>query len=602
MTTATVIRLPERSEVNESDTWDLTKLFTSDDAWEQSFDEFEKLISGFAKFRGTLGNSAEDLANCLSFDSSVDRLAERMGNYAYLKTVENQSDSTYQRMMGRFQNIATRAGEEASFIRPEILAIPDEKLAEFLSDPVLQLHALAIERLTRYKPYTLSQNEEQLLAMQGEMAGATSKIFRQLHDSDLKFGDVTNENGETIELTPSTFSQFLISPNRDVRKTAFHQFYEQFTAHENTLAATLSGSIQKDIYYSRARGYQSALEQALFADNVPTAVYDNLIASVRSNLPSLYKYYDLRKRKMGLDQIHQYDTYVPILSDIEVEHSWDEAVEVVCHSLSPLGQEYVDVLRDGLVGRWCDRYPNQGKQSGAFSYGTYDGNPYIMMNFKPKVLNDVFTLTHEAGHSMHSYYSIQNQPYEYYNYTIFVAEVASTFNEQLLTRHMLENAEDDRLKAYLINNEIDGIRGTIIRQTMFAEFEKITHAMAEAGEPLTVESLKTNYGKLLSDYFGPEFVIDDELPLECMRIPHFYRAFYVYKYATGLSAAIALSQRVLNGGKNELQDYLSFLKGGCSKYPLDLLRDAGVDLESPEPVDTALKRFGELVEELDTLL
>ena len=602
MTTATVIRLPERSEVNESDTWDLTKLFASDDAWEQSFDEFEKLISGFAKFRGTLGNSAEDLANCLSFDSSVDRLAERMGNYAYLKTVENQSDSTYQRMMGRFQNIATRAGEEASFIRPEILAIPDEKLAEFLSDPVLQLHALAIERLTRYKPYTLSQNEEQLLAMQGEMAGATSKIFRQLHDSDLKFGDVTNENGETIELTPSTFSQFLISPNRDVRKTAFHQFYEQFTAHENTLAATLSGSIQKDIYYSRARGYQSALEQALFADNVPTAVYDNLIASVRSNLPSLYKYYDLRKRKMGLDQIHQYDTYVPILSDIEVEHSWDEAVEVVCHSLSPLGQEYVDVLRDGLVGRWCDRYPNQGKQSGAFSYGTYDGNPYIMMNFKPKVLNDVFTLTHEAGHSMHSYYSIQNQPYEYYNYTIFVAEVASTFNEQLLTRHMLENAEDDRLKAYLINNEIDGIRGTIIRQTMFAEFEKITHAMAEAGEPLTVESLKTNYGKLLSDYFGPEFVIDDELPLECMRIPHFYRAFYVYKYATGLSAAIALSQRVLNGGKNELQDYLSFLKGGCSKYPLDLLRDAGVDLESPEPVDTALKRFGELVEELDTLL
>ena len=520
-----------------------------------------------------------------------------------MKTVENQADSTYQRMMGRFQNIATRAGEESSFIRPEILAIPDEQLDQFVSDPVLKLHALALERLTRYKPYTLGEKEEQLLAMQGEMAGATSKIFRQLHDSDLKFGNVTNEEGESVELSPSTLSQFLISPDREVRKTAFHQFYEQFTAHENTLAATLSGSIQKDIYYARARGYESALNQALYADNVPQTVYDSLIASVRKNLPSLYKYYDLRKRKMELDEIHHYDTYVPILSDIEVQHDWDEAVEVVCNSLAPLGDEYCGILREGLSsGRWCDRYPNAGKQSGAFSYGTYDGIPYIMMNYKPKVLNDVFTLTHEAGHSMHSYYSIQNQPYEYYNYTIFVAEVASTFNEQLLTRHMLQNAEDDRLKAYLINNEIDGIRGTIIRQTMFAEFEKLTHSMAEAGEPLTVDSLKTNYGKLLEDYFGPDFTIDEELPLECMRIPHFYRAFYVYKYATGLSAAIALSQRVLNGGDQELQDYLSFLKGGCSKYPLDLLRDAGVDLESPEPVDTALKRFGELVDELDSLL
>jgi oligoendopeptidase F len=602
MTSATVVKLPERSEVKESDTWDLSKLFANDDGWESAFKEFEELITGYAQFRGTLGNSAAALAECLNFDSKADRLAERMGNYAYLKTVENQADSNYQRMMGRFQNIATRAGEEASYIRPEILAISDEKLAEFVKDPVLELHALALERLTRYKPYTLSENEEQLLAMQGEMAGATSKIFRQLHDSDLKFGNVTNEKGETVELSPSTFSQFLISPDREVRKTAFHQFYEQFTAHENTLAATLSGSVQKDIYYARARGYKSALDQALFADKVPQTVYDNLIASVRNNLPALYKYYDLRKRKMGLDAIHQYDTYVPILSDIEVEHSWDEAVEVVCNSLAPLGDEYCSVLRKGLTGRWCDRYPNVGKQSGAFSYGTYDGIPFIMMNYKPSVLNDVFTLTHEAGHSMHSHYSIQNQPYEYYNYTIFVAEVASTFNEQLLTRHMLENANDDRLRAYLINNEIDGIRGTIIRQTMFAEFEKLTHSMAEAGEPLTVDSLKTNYGKLLADYFGPNFKIDDELPLECMRIPHFYRAFYVYKYATGLSAAIALSQRVLNGGDKELQDYLSFLKGGCSKYPLDLLRDAGVDLEKPEPVDTALKRFGELVDELDGLL
>ena len=602
MTSATVVSLPPRSEVKESDTWDLTKLFANDDGWEEAFNEFEKQISGYQQYRGTLGNSAAELAACLEFDSTVSRLAERMGNYAYLKTVEDQTDSTYQRMMGRFQNIATRAGEESSFIRPEILAIPDETLSKFVCEPVLKLHALALERLTRYKPYTLGEKEEQLLAMQGEMAGATSKIFGQLHDADLKFGNVTNEKGETVELSPSTFSQFLISSDGDVRKTAFHQFYEQFAAHENTLAATLSGSIQKDIYYARARGYDSALSQALYADNVPQAVYDNLIASVRNNLPALYKYYDLRKRKMGLDEIHHYDTYVPILSDIEVEHQWDEAVDVICDSLAPLGDEYCSVLRSGLAGRWCDRYPNAGKQSGAFSYGTYDGTPYIMMNYKPQVLNDVFTLTHEAGHSMHSYFSIQSQPYEYYNYAIFVAEVASTFNEQLLTRHLLDNATDERLRAYLINNEIDSIRGTIIRQTMFAEFEKTTHEMAEAGEPLTVESLKTSYGKLLADYFGPDFSIDDVLPLECMRIPHFYRAFYVYKYATGLSAAIALSQRVLNGGEQELNDYLSFLKGGCSKYPLDLLRDAGVDLEKPEPVDTALKRFEELVTELDELL
>ena len=602
MSSATVIRLPERSEVKESDTWDLTKLFANDEVWDEAFNQFEAMIPEYEKFKGTLGNSAAELAACLEFDSSAERLGERMGNYAYLKTVEDQSDSTYQRMMGRFQNIATRAGEAASYIRPEILAIPDEKLAELVKQPELELYALMLERLTRYKQYTLGEKEEQLLAMQGEMAGATSKIFRQLHDSDLKFGNITNDKGETEELTSSSFSQFLISPNREVRKTAFHQFYEQFAAHENTLAATLSGSIQKDIYYARARGYDSALGQALYADNIPPSVYDNLITSVRNNLPSLYKYYDLRKRKMNLDEVHHYDTYVPILSDIEVKHEWDEAVEVVCESLAPLGDEYCSVLRKGLAGRWCDRYPNQGKQSGAFSYGTYDGTPYIMMNYKPAVLNDVFTLTHEAGHSMHSHLSIQNQPYEYYNYTIFVAEVASTFNEQLLTRHMLENAKDDRLKAYLINNEIDSIRGTIIRQTMFAEFEKISHAMAEAGEPLTVDALKTTYGKLLADYFGPDFSIDEELPLECMRIPHFYRAFYVYKYATGLSAAIALSQRVLNGGPEELADYLGFLKGGCSKYPLDLLRDAGVDLEKPEPVDTALKRFGELVDELDGLL
>jgi oligoendopeptidase F len=602
MTTTEVVRLPAREEVAPPDTWDLSKLYENDQQWEEGFQEFESMIPGYQPFQGTLSQSAEQLRKCLDFDSDVSRLAERLGNYAFLKSTEDQANSDYQRMVGRFQNIATRAGEAASYIRPEILAIDEEQLNALMADPVLELYRLSLERLTRYKPYTLSEGEEQLLAMQGEMAGTASRVFRQLHDSDLKFGEVQDEHGQTIELTTSTFSQFLISPDRNVRKTAFHQYYEQFTAHENCLAATLSGSIQTDVYYARARGYDSALHQALYVDNVPQTVYDNLIAAVKNNLPALFKYYDLRRRKMGLDEIHHYDTYVPILSDIEVEHSWDQAVDVVSQAMAPLGDEYCSVLRKGLAGRWCDRYPNKGKQSGAFSAGSYDGDPYILMNFKPKVLNDVFTLAHEAGHSMHSWYSINNQPYEYYNYTIFVAEVASTFNEQLLTRHMLANTDDDRFKAYLINNEIDSIRATIIRQTMFAEFEKLTHEMAEAGEPLTVAALRSTYGQLLKDYFGPDFSVDEVLELECLRIPHFYRAFYVYQYATGLSAAIALSTRVVNGGQAELDDYLSFLKGGCSKYPLDLLRDAGVDLEKPEPVDTALTRFAELVDELETLI
>jgi oligoendopeptidase F len=336
---------------------------------------------------------------------------------------------------------------------------------------------------------------------------------------------------------------------------------------------------------------------------VPMSVYENLIQSVHDNLPTLHRYYDVRRRALKLKDIHHYDTYVPIFSDVSKKHTWDQAVEVVVEALEPRGEQYTRELERGLTtARWCDRYPNAGKQSGAFSYGTYDAEPYIMMNYQPDVLDHVFTLAHEAGHSMHSYFSAKNQPFQYYGYTIFVAEVASTFNEQLLLKHMIARAKNKKEKAYLINHAIDEIRGTIIRQTMFAEFEKIIHALVEAGEPLTVDTLRREYRKLLDLYFGPDFAIDPELELECLRIPHFYRAFYVYKYATGLSAAIALSERVTRGGKEELDAYLSFLKGGCSKYPLDLLRDAGVDMETPEPVNAAMGRFGQLVEELDELV
>ncbi|MBC8871223.1 MAG: oligoendopeptidase F [Planctomycetes bacterium] len=594
--------LPNRSQVKAADTWDLSSLFPDDEAWEKAFQKFKKRVDGYERFRGKLRQDARTLAACLRFDCDMDRMGERIGIYAFLKSTEDQTNSHYQGMVARFQNVATLAGQAASYIRPEILAIPASRMKTLAGAKELKPYGLLLERVVRFKKHTLGKREEKLLAMQGEMAQAASKAFRQLHDADLKFGFVNNEKGERIELSNATFLSLLMSPKRSVRRAAFAQYYQQFQAHENTLAATLSGSIQKDVYYARARNYEGALSSALYPDNVPQAVYDKLIEAVHGRLPAVHRYYDVRRRKMRLRDIHHYDTYVPILSGLATRRTWRQAVSMVVGALAPLGDEYTAVLEQGLSKRWCDRYPNRGKQSGAFSCGSFDGDPYILMNYKPEVLEDVFTLAHEAGHSMHSHYSANHQPYQYYDYTIFVAEVASTFNEQLLSTYMLDRAKDARQRAYLVNREIDSIRATVIRQTMFAEFEKITHQMAEAGEPLTVDAFKDVYGKLLEQYFGPDFVLDEELRLECFRIPHFYRAFYVYKYATGLSAAIALSQRVLDGGKRELNDYLSFLKGGCSKDPLDLLRDAGVDMESPEPVDTALARFESLVHELDDLL
>ncbi|MCL4201769.1 MAG: oligoendopeptidase F [Pirellulaceae bacterium] len=597
-----VKQLPQRHQVKQADTWDLGSLFPDDKAWEEHFQRYGEQIAGYERFRGRLSEGPAVVAECLAFDCELDRLGERLGTYAFLKTAEDQTNSHYQGLLARFQNVATRAGQAASYIRPEILAIAAGKLQAWLDAVELAPYRLVLERIVRFKKHTLGKKEEELLAMQGEMAQSASKAFRQLHDADLKFGLVTNERGERIELGNSTFMQLLQSPKRSVRRTAFRQYYQQFQSHENTLAATLSGSILTDVYYAKARGYESSLAAALFPDNVPASVYENLITAVHRQLPAVHRYFDLRRRKMGLKDIHHFDTYVPILSEVSVRHTWNEAVSNVVKALAPLGSDYCAALEKGLKGRWCDRYPNRGKQSGAFSCGTFDGDPYILMNYKPEVLEDMFTLAHEAGHSMHSYHSARHQPFQYYNYTIFVAEVASTFNEQLLFQYLLQRAKDDRQRAYLINREVDSIRATIVRQTMFAEFEKITHEMAEAGQPLTVQTFKDTYRNLLEQYFGPDFALDDELSLECFRIPHFYRGFYVYKYATGLSAAIALSQRVLHGGAAELNDYLGFLKGGCSKDPLDLLRDAGVDMSSPEPVETALKQFDTLVAQLDELL
>jgi oligoendopeptidase F len=593
-------RVPNRNEVAVEDTWDLSRLFADDAAWEAAFIEYEKVAEGYAQYRGKLDSPAT-LLQCLHYDTAADRLGDRIGNYAFLKESEDVAESKYQGMKARYVGVASRVAEAASYIRPELLALPAESLNRLVNAELLIDYKLVLERLLRYKPHTLTDREERLLAMQGEIAQTPRQVFDQLNDADLKFGEIEVAPGEKLELSHGTFLFCLENPDRSVRETAFRQYYAQFQSHANTFAASLAGSIRQDVYYARARNYSGARAAALFPDNVPESVYDNLVAAVRANLPAVHKYYAVRKRALKLPDIHHYDVYLPIVQDFKKETPWKDAVELIIESLKPLGDRYTDALAAGLRGRWCDRYENRGKHSGAFSAGCYDSDPYILMNYRPDVLDHVFTLAHEAGHSLHTHFS-KNQPYQYSNYTIFVAEVASTFNEQLLGEYLLKRAQSPRERAYYLNREIDDVRRTIVRQTMFAEFEQITHRLAENNEPLTLESLRSEYRKLLDAYFGPDFIIDDELSLECLRIPHFYRAFYVYKYATGLSAAMALSERVLHGGATELNDYLRFLHGGSSQDPLDLLRGAGVDMETPGPVDAALAKFSRLVDELDTLV
>ena len=606
--------LPKRSDVPVADQWDLTKLYGTDAAWEADFAAWQKRIETYATFKGKLGEAAV-LAGLFRFDADFERLGEKLGNYAALSAAGDQGDSKYQRMKGRYQHVAVKASEAGAYIGPELMALPEETLAALLAAPELAEWKLKLERIVRYRPHTLAASEEQLLAMSGNMAAGAQQIFRQLTDTDLKWPVIKDEKGVGVELGHSSFAKFLQSPKRAVRREAFDTYYSEYEKHKHTLAASYNASVQRDAFYAQARKYASARESSLFEDNVPAAVYDALLAAVHTHLPVNHRYLALRQRVLKIADVHMYDTYVPMVSGIKTHYAWEQAAETVCAALSPLGAEYCATLREGLTnGRWSDRYPNAGKASGAFSSGGFDGPPYILMNYQPEVLDHMFTLAHEAGHSMHTWHSARFQPYQYYGYAIFVAEVASTFNEQLLLAHLLERAKNNKEKAYLINHAIDEIRGTIIRQTMFAEFEKITHELVEKGEPLTVDLLRAEYRKLLELYFGVKaggdtkpgkvshFVIDKELELECLRIPHFYRPFYVYKYATGLSAAIALSRRVLGGGAGELRDYLEFLKGGCSKWPLDLLRDAGVDLEQPAPVETALNRFGELVGQLEELL
>src|SRR6266513_1745641 len=479
------------------------------------------------------------------------------------------------------------------------MAIDDEKFARFIADPALKDWRIKLHKIRRMKPHVLSEPEERILALGAAALNGYDDTFSQLTDVDMKFGVLIDETGRERPLTQSSFSSFLVKRDPGLRQSAFEQFYTEFQDHQYTLASSLAYSVKADVFRARARNYSSSLEAALFPDDVPTAVYEGLIKSVRANLAPLFRYFELRRRVLGLKELHHYDTYVPLVAEVETQISFDQAVEHVVTALQPLGKEYVDVLAEGLRGRWCDRYETKGKRSGAFSSGSYSAPPYILMNYKEDVFADVYTLAHEAGHSMHTWFSQKSQLFQDYEYPIFLAEVASTFNEELLTHYLLQTTNDPKMRAYIINREIDDLRGTLFRQTVFAEFERIIHAIEESGDALTLDIFKSQYHQLPETYFAESVVHDPELDLECLRIPHFYHAFYVYKYATGVSAAVALSERVLSGETGKVDAYLNFLRSGSSKFPLETLKAAGVDMATPAPIESALRLFERRVAELE---
>ena len=593
--------LKDRSEVPTGDTWDLSPLFANDEAWEMEFSDLGSRYVGITSFRGTLACSAKDLLGLLEFEKSIERSSERLGQYAGLRLSEDSSHAAALDREGRLQSLGAKISEACSWVSPEIQTIPDELFGTFLADPLLAEWVIPLQRLRRLKPHTLGNNEERLLALSMPAISGHHETFSQLTNVDMSFGSVRDDRGRDVELTQSSFSSFLQRPDRTVRKNAFDAFYSEFSDHRYTLASSLANSVKADVYLAKARNYPSALEASLFVDDVPVAVYDSLIGAVRSRLPVLHRYYALRQKVFNLPDLHVYDTYAPLVSAVQSDVSFDEAAGKVLRALAPLGSEYTETLARGLgEERWCDRYENKGKRSGAFSSGTYEGLPYILMNYKADVFSDIYTLAHEAGHSMHTWYAARSRNFQTYHYPIFLAEVASTFNEILLTEHLLSETTDRSMKAYLINRQIDDLRGTLFRQTMFAEFEKVIHADEEAGAALTLQSFRKVYRGLLDTYFGSGVVIDEVLELECLRIPHFYSAFYVYKYATGISAAITLATEVLKTG--DTGSYLAFLKSGGSNFPIETLAVAGVDMRSPAPVNAALDLFERRVVELESLL
>jgi oligoendopeptidase F len=599
MTTSKILT---RADLPDSDKWDLIHLFSGTDKWSEDLAWIQQTYSKLTEWKGRLAESADSLAACLEFEKALDQKIERVSHYASLQLAEDSANPEYLARVGQLQNLLTKISEAASFLGPEIQAIPDEKFAEFLNDPALAAWKTALKKIRRMKPHVLSEREERLLALGSSALDGYDDAFSQLTDVDMKFGVLTDEKGEEKPLTQSSYSSFLVKRDHALRKKAFHQFYEEFQDHQFTLASSLAYSVKADVFRGRARNYPSALEASLFRDDVPPAVYDGLISAVRQNLAPLFRYYELRRRVLDLEELHAYDTYVPLVAEIESHVTFDEAIEQILAAFQPLGPEYTATLAEGLRGRWCDRYETKGKRSGAFSSGSFGAPPYILMNYKSDVFSDVYTLAHEAGHSMHTWFAQRSQSFQDYDYPIFLAEVASTFNEELLTHHLLEKTEDKKMRAYIINRQIDDLRGTLFRQTMFAEFEKIIHAIEERGDALTLDVFKSEYRALLQAYFGEGVALDPQLDLECLRIPHFYNAFYVYKYATGISAAVALSERVLASEPGSVESYLAFLKSGGSKFPLETLQAAGVDMTTSAPIESTLHLFERRVAELETLL
>lgn len=591
----------KRIEQKVEDTWCLEDMFESDDFWEEEFGRLQRMIFQYEDFEGTLGESADRLLEYLKFNDETNLLMERLYVYANMRYHQDMANSMYQEFAARAQKLMVEMSGASAFAEPEILEITTEKINVFFNEnPELETYKRYISEILRGKNHTLDKKTETILAKSRQMANAAENIFSMYNGADIKFPSITTEEGEEIEITHGNFVPLLESTDREVRKAAFEGVYETYGKMRNTLAATFAANLDQANFYAQVRKFSSAREMYLYGSNIPESVYDNLIETVHKNMDKMHKYVSLRKKILDVSELHMYDLYTPIAKAPDTKYSFEAAKDIVLEGLAPMGEEYIKVLEEGFDNRWIDVYENEGKRSGAYSWGAYGTHPYVLMNYHG-TLDHVFTLAHEMGHAIHSYYSDANQPYVNAGYKIFVAEVASTCNESLLIQHLLKITEDEEEKAYLINHFLEQFKGTLYRQTMFAEFEKIAHSMVQNGEGVTADRLCEIYYNLNKKYFGDDIVIDKEIELEWARIPHFYNPFYVYQYATGLSAAIALSKRILEEGKPAVEDYMKFLTGGSSQDPIELLKIAGVDMTSSEPIETALELFGNLLEELQKI-
>lgn len=594
--------LPKRSEVKEEYTWDVSAMYASKTAWEADLKEVDAIVSDLAKLEGSVMASAEKLLTALELGARAEQKIDLAFNYAERLFDQDQKNTEHQAMSQKMYGVVTDYQSRTAFVVPEILAADKATLAQYFAEKKeLELYRGLVDEILRTKEHVLSAEMEKLVAMTGEMAQTPEQVYSIINNADLIYPEIEDENGEKVRLSHGNFVPFEESGDRRVRKDAFEAFYSIYKQFAGTIAGLYNGQVKQQIFYAKARNYASTLEAAVDANNVPSKVYRNLVETVNANMDKMHRYVKLRKKCLGVDELHMYDVYTPMIADAAKKVSYDEAKETVLKALAPLGEDYVATVKEGFENRWIDVYENEGKRSGAYSAGAFGTHPYVLLNYND-TLDNMFTLAHEMGHAMHSWYSNANQPYIYSQYKIFVAEVASTCNEILLMEYLLANTTDKKERAYLLNHYLDSFKGTVYRQTMFAEFELEANEMTRRGEGTTADALCALYKKLNEQYFGPEMVVDDEIALEWARIPHFYYDYYVYQYATGYAAAIALSRRILREGEPAVRDYLGFLSGGCSADPITLLRGAGVDMASPKPVEDATALFDSLIGEMEELL